>query len=284
MKIIEWWLIEKYWKKDWLLWWEFNFLKYKNPHKNLNEYNQLSDRTHRNSCTIFWTMASVWYNCWIDFTQDEVEKASIQAINEGVVDPNVWAYFVDAVDFVRNYINKNYHKELISFRVPTNSQDFKDWLDNGWSFAIGYRTSWDLLNDTEKDWVARESDYPKGGGHLVYYVAKEGDEYVVNSYVWLREYNQFRFDKFADLLNNSVLFPFAYILLNKNIDMNKLPEHGEANNNSKRNIILEWERILGKAIVSKNYQPLYNNYTDEEFITKMLIEIADIRKTYWRDF
>ena len=287
MKIQEWGLIEKYWEQDWLLWGEYNFLKYKNPYRNLNEYNQLSDTIHRNSCTIFGSMASVGYNCWIDFTQDEVEKASQRAIDDWVVDPNAWATFVWATDFVRKYCNRLYSMDLISYRVPINWEQFKEWLDNGWSFTIWYRTSRDLLDDTEKDWVAWEGDYPKGGGHLVYYVSKENNDYVVNSYVWLRKYNQFRFDKFSDLVKNAVMFSFAYVLIRKNINMNILPTHNrvsDTTNNSHKDIILEWERILQKAITEKNYTPLYNNYTDDEYITKMLIEIAYIRKDYWKDF
>lgn len=288
MKIQEWGLIEKYDSRDYFLGWENKtFINKFNPYQKLQEFNQMNETIHRNSCTIFGWMWSVGYNSWIKFTQHEVEKASQRAIDDWVVDPNYWATFIGAVNFLRKYCKKTYDLDLISFRIPVDSEEFKNALDNKWACMIWYRTSNTLNNDIQKNWIAEEKNYPKWNWHLVYYIYKSNDEYVINSYKWRKKYNQFRFKYFSDLLENWVLFQYAYILIPNNIKMDILPLHiipENINQQEDRQIAIERQRILSKAITEKNQKPIYKSYIDNKYITKMLIEIALLRDLYWTDF
>ena len=212
-------VIEAYWEQDYMMWWEApHFLQFKNPYKTLVEYNQ-HIWEHKRSCTIFAWMWCAWYNSGIDFTQDEVEKWSSRALEDWVVIENQGARFNAAVDFVRKYLNKLYNRDFVSYRVSTVWEDFKQWLENGWSFMIWYRTSSELRNDIQDDWVAREKDYPKNWWHAVRYLVYKdtNGEYVVDSYYGVIRYNIYRFEHFADLVKNNVMFPFAYILIPKEI-------------------------------------------------------------------
>ena len=217
-------LKEKYDNRDYMLSWDSqHFLDLKNPyfHVKLEEYSQIKNKKYRNCCTIFWLMASIWYNCWIHFTQEEIEKASDKAIDAWVVDEETWAYFVDAVNFCRKYSKEYYNKKLVSFRIGLESEAFQLWLDNGRAFWIWYQSSKELRLDTEYDWIATKKEYPMWTGHLVYYIAKIDDYYVVNSYYENRKYNQFKFLHFKELLNTLFFFKFWYIIMEeKNIIQN----------------------------------------------------------------
>ena len=286
---MEWGLIEKYSEKDWILWWENRtFIKKQNPYQTLDQFNQLAVSNHSMSCVIYGFMGSVMYNTSLSFCQDEVETAATKAIEDWTTDPSSWTSFIWGANFIRNYIRNQYWVELIQYRFDLQSDAFFQGLENWWSFAIWYRTSSELRNDVKQDWVAWKDSYPTDWiWHLVHYIYKDGENVVINSYYWEREHNIFKFKNFKKLVEDGLFFPFGYILLPNEIDEMSLPEHikpENIENHEDQQIVLEWKRIVDKAIKEHGHEPIYNEYTDNQYLTKMLIEISYLRIEYGRDF
>jgi adenylate kinase family enzyme len=279
-------LKEKYDIRDYLFWWEnTSYIEKENKYKYLQEFNQKRLKKYNRCCTIFWWLASLWYNNWILFTQEEIEKACDKAIKDWIVWDD-WAYFIDAVKFIQKYMNEYYKKDYIYYRLEVNSEEFLEWLQNWRSFMMWYYSSKELVQDTEKDWIADLKTYPKNSWHLAYFISKEWDEYVINSYKWHLKYNQFRFKYFDDLVNELFIMKYVYILFDKKYTM-QLPKHLDPKilqwQWEWQDIVLEWERIVNKAI-KEWYKLVYKKYDWEYWIQKMLIEIYNIRKEYWINF
>lgn len=216
----EWWLIEKYDDRDFLIGddSENTLLSKKNPYQLKQEFDQSLRTEDRMSCAIFSKMAGlIWYNTGQVLTQEDVQEASTQAIQEGVVDPAVGAWFIDAINFIRRLAKEKYDKDLVQYRLPITGRKFAQWLANWWAFVLGYYSSIEMRRDSEADWIVNGTDFPKWGGHAVYYFYKDGNEYVVNSYSTKRKYNTFRIEHIDQLIKNDVMFDFVYTLVPKEI-------------------------------------------------------------------
>lgn len=216
-------LIEEYSSKDFLLNWESgHFVDIQNPYnREYNEYNQ-NKEPHLNSCTAFAFMWNVQINSWLNFTQDEVEIASLKAIEKWVIDPDRWAVYYKTANFIRKYIKKKYDLRLKQFRTETGSEPFRKGLKNWWAFCIWYRSSEEMFNDRAENWIVEWTNYPTPWWHLVYAFMENWQLTFINSYKWVLDYNKFYIENFEELVKNWVIMKYSYILLpTKDIMENK---------------------------------------------------------------
>ena len=206
-------LIENYNERDFMVSWEMDFLNKPNPYQTIWEWNQRREYIHRSSCSVFASMWVIMYNTYRTFTQEDVEKVSNEAIKDWIVKPWVGAYFNKAVD----YISKKF--DLQYLRVSVKSDLFKKGLDNNWAFMCGMYFPKELLKDSQDDGIIQGDDFENNLGHAVVQIEKEWEKIIINSYKWRIEYNQHTVENFYKLVDNGVIFWYAYILLDKKENM-----------------------------------------------------------------
>ena len=282
-------LIEKYNETDYLWWWEYKPFRWeKNPYQNLVQFNQ-NQWKHHWDCTIFWTLWMLEYNTWLWIDEKYTKQKWNLAREKWIVEYWVWWTFWDATNFVKSEVEKDFEVELHMDRIYILSEQVEKALEDWWACTVWFHGAWseDWYNDVNDDWIAWKSNYDKTGGHLAYMIRKEGNYYKVDSYYWDLDYNKYKVKNLIELVRNWFVMSYVYFLYLKKVDMSKLPEHKkveEVTDQDEKNIIAEWERIVWKAIEEKDYKTIYDVYTWSYAITRMLIDIYEIRSKWGGNF
>lgn len=213
--MFEWGLIEKYDDRDFLVWSDNPLVQLANPHKKLQQFDQSLRPIDRMSCSIFSANTMLAYNTGEYITQQDVQEESSLAIEQWVVDPNEWAYFVDAMNFTRKRAKERFWLEMRQYRIKVQSREFAKALDLWRAFVVWYYSSPEMRMDSEIDGIVNGdgSEFDKGTGHAVGCIYKTDWVYFVNSYVHNRQHNTFKVDNIAGLIENGVMFTYAYTLV-----------------------------------------------------------------------
>jgi len=200
-------------------------------------------------------------------------------------DEDNWMYVYKWCDLVRHYRNDVLWKDNVaSFNIVLWENDFYKVLDLWYSVHTGYRGNKEYSDDAWRDWdcVLMANDiWQSTYGHAIRIVKKWDEYYVIDNYKW-RKCNIYKLNDLKWLIKNNVFFNSWYIYIPKQeIEMTEniiLPEHLEANkqDSESREIILAWEKVASEFLQKWN-KLRFNNYKDKFTITKMLIDIANMR-------
>ncbi len=203
------------WKIDWL---DINKLPVIDS--GVNSYNQLeySDSYWNCLCTLY---ASIWMvadNAKYKFTWTERQELCKLRIKESDFDINVWWYIVTWNNIVRNYLKKKWVK-LIQYRVSTKNNDFKILLNKWYRINI-WLTIWEtFLEDMQDNGILNKVNFWKSKyGHSTT-IKKIWNNYIIDNYDWKLKYNQVEISDLQALIDNWVIFEWAYLQI---IDENNL--------------------------------------------------------------
>jgi len=211
--MIEQWLIENYDERDFIVSGEMDFLNQVNPYRTIWERNQRAEYIHRSSCGVFSSMGVIMYNTYREFSQEYVETISLSAINDWIVVPGIGANFQNVV----KYVCKRF--DLIYNRVAVNSQTFKKALDNKRAFMVWMYFSKEMVIDSQDDGIIQWENFDKSMGHWIVMIEKEWEDYFINSYKDRLKYNRHKIENFDKLVENGIIFGYAYILYDKENNM-----------------------------------------------------------------
>ena len=175
------------------------------------EYNQSERFETRNRCTIYSCVSMLSYLFNKEICRDFIEKVWNKMIADWKLDPDVWAYLHDAVDYVRNEWNKsNTTQRVMSFRIDYTDKKILELLGNTVRLTqLGYRTSRELHNELQSNWFAMWKEYPNNGWHAVarYWLN------IIDSYKWRNKFNRYSFHYFDDLVKNNIIMRYWYLYL-----------------------------------------------------------------------
>jgi len=197
-----------------------------------------------------------------------------------------WWFIYKAVDLDRNYWNNTHEDKIITYRVVLGSEKFYELLKKWYHIQTWYR--WNMLYnlDVKDDCKLNSIDYVKNPTywHSIYLWMKDNKIYVINSYKWTK-CNVYEIVDFKERKN--IFFKFWYVYIpKKNIMTEKLPAHIDPKvvDVKRRWIVLTWELEISKAI-DEWYKPSYNDYVNwniTDLITKMLIDLNNVRQWLWK--
>lgn len=180
------------------------------------EYNQAAQYETRNYCTVYsaFTMLSHLMNK--EFTDEEIIWVGKQMENDWKLDPSVWAYLSDAIDYVRKYWNTNNpNDKILSFRIKVWSIEFNEATLKGYSIQVWYKTSKELYNDSQDDWIVSAKDFTWNWWHAVtHYMDKH---YIIDNYKWKKKYNRYKIQYFDELLKDGTIFNYGYLFLKEKV-------------------------------------------------------------------
>lgn len=175
------------------------------------EYNQGAEYETRNYCTIYSAFTMLSYLKNRKFDTEDIKCVANKMRLDWKLDPDKWAYLSDAIDYVRRWYNAKNEDKITSRSVDLTDKELLKLIDQkSRLIQIGYKTSAELFNDTQDDWVAMKSDYPKWWWHAVskYWIN------IIDNYFWKKKFNRYSFHYFDELIKNWVVFRVWYIFLN----------------------------------------------------------------------
>lgn len=177
------------------------------------EYNQGAEFLTRNWCTVFSAFTMLSYLKNREFTLTQIKEVWNLMIKDWKLDPDVWAYLSDAIDYVRRWYNANYRDKITSYKVNLKDLELLSKIDEkNLMIQVWYRTSSELYLDSQDDWNCSKKDYPKWGWHAT---CRWGSVWwIQDNYEWQKKFNRYTFEFPQDLINNWVVFPDWYIFLN----------------------------------------------------------------------
>ncbi len=208
------WIGEK--ETDFLLGGEINIekqLTWNLPDKPKYFYNQGAQYKTRNWCTVFSAITQLSHLKDYKFSLQEIYQIGDKMIKEGKLDPNNGAYLSDAIDYTRNFWNSKFPNSLISsYQIDYLDTKLNSALQrSNYITQLGYRTSSEIYQDKEADWLADKKIYPKVGWHAV----SRFKDRIVDNYDWLVKYNIYSFLYEKDLIKNWVIYQRWYLFLNQ---------------------------------------------------------------------
>jgi len=201
-----------------------------------------------------------------------------------------WMY--KAVDLVRHYRNNTHPLSTItSWQIRLGWNKYRDVLDKWYSVIVGYR--WNRLynNDVDDNCILEWYEFGEGTyWHAIRTYKKRPNDFgkLVNGIYWTDNYektkncNVYRLAQNARLIENNVFFSYGYFYSFINNPMSNviLPRHIQPSSGAERSISLAWENIMTKYMEDGG-KPSFKNYVDDYAITRMLIEIHDLRKKWY---
>lgn len=204
---------------DYILWWDSDLSsKIDNLPQNkfeIKEYNQWAEYESRNFCTIYSAMWMLSDLKGIKFTNEQILEVWRLWVANWWLDPDVWWYLYKAIDEVRNWWNKNNpNDKIISFRLKVTDPEFQELMDLWYSCQIWYKTSTELYNDSQDDWIVEWNNFPKKWWHAVR--SRIWKIKIVDNYFWKKKYNQYTIKQVQSLIDNWIIFNEAYVFLNYN--------------------------------------------------------------------
>lgn len=181
------------------------------------EYNQWAEYETRNWCTIFSAFTMLSYLKDKQFSIDDIKEVWHKMIEDWKLDPDVWAYLSDAIDYVRKWYNSKYEDKIVSYAVELEDEKLLEKINKkNLIIQVWYKTSSQFFIDSQDtDWVWRVSwkDYPKYWWHAV--VMWWPVHWIIDSYFWQKTRNRYLIEYLQDLVNNWVFFKTWYIFLNQ---------------------------------------------------------------------
>ncbi len=259
------------------------------PHTFWNQTIQYHQPTISNSsCSIHACAGALSDLTGYKFSTDEMWYFWTEAKKDGASEYQ-WRWIYKAVDLIRHYWNDTHPLEKVSsFQAPTGSSEYRDALDKWYSLVLWYR--WNRLynNDVDDNCILEWYEFGEWTyGHAIRKFKKktsDGGNYSTGIYGWdnyeaTKKCNIYKITRDGSLIDNNVFFSSAYFYSFIDGPMSNiiLPRHIQPSSGSKREIILAWERIMTKYMEDWG-QAMFKNYLDDYAITRMLIEIHDLRK------
>lgn len=180
----------------------------------------------------------------------------------------VWISFSKWIDAIRKWRNANNPKnEVMSFRI-IDLEIVKLALKN-WYRVIGwYKGNSVYTNDFNSDWKLNWTLFkPSTYWHCV---SKEWEKTVVDNYKWVLKFNTYTIEDIQKLIDNWCWYPAFYIFIDKEMNERKIPYNPWITADEKQ-IVIAWTNECKEEDLS------FNNYSDNYYITKMLIDLSIIR-------
>jgi len=106
--------------------------------------------------------------------------------------------------------------------------------------------------------------------------------YGSDNYIKTKSCNIYRMAQKNKLIENNVFFTqgYFYSFIEAPMSTVILPQHIQPSEGPDREIVLAWENIMKKYMESWG-KPTFQNYLDNYALTRMLIEIHDLRKKWF---
>lgn len=183
-----------------------------------------------------------------------------------------WMYLTKWGDLWVDYL-KTKSIELVKGVVWTYTQDFFDIMDMWYSILFGSQISKSYITDLEADWDIDIGFNPWTWHARRMFKHTNGNYYIVENFVWRLKYNVIEVTPVMldTLIKNKDLFNQSFYFYIKET-MTNYPPHNQWTTIPEKEIVKAWEQIIDAG-----WKPLYANYTDEFYITRMINEIGIYR-------
>ena len=229
-------------------------------------------RQWTSECVMFAIMWCIVDNTGYDFTLDDISTLRKMlpsywwTIKGGMYTSKWGDMFVDF--FKTKWLT------LIKNSVNTYSQAYFDLLSVWRSLTLGSDISKEYIEDIQTDWDI-DLLFGWSTGHLrrLFYNHNNSNYYEVENFVDSLKYNTPEMTdlKLRDQLWHKTLhYTSFYFYFLDNPPM--IPNHNKGNNPTEKEIVLAREKEINMGFI-----PLFTNYTDEFYITRILVDLWQAR-------
>lgn len=267
-----------WWAIDWWLWehdyegWGSLLQSIKAP-KHIWQDFRFEARQWTSECVMFAIMWCITDNTWYDFKQSDIDTLR-KMLPDYWWDVENWMYTSKWGDMFVDFFKKKW-LTLVKNSVSTYSQDYWDisnlWRSLTFGSKVGKEYTTDIQDDGDIDYL-----FWWKTGHLrrIFKHKTNGNYYIVENFLWSLKRNVIEItpDKLKEQLDNKTLhYTSFYFYFLENIPV--MPKHNTGTTQNEKEIVLAWEKCIQEW-----YKPSFINYTDEFYITRMLIDIDNHRK------
>lgn len=227
-----------------------------------------------------WCVFHAWLGCISDLTMYRFSKKEIEDVwklakEKYLRQEWVWMYVVDWADCVVEYWNTLFpDKKLYKYIIDTGSNQELELMKKWYSIHNWFRWNATYSKDKNDDCELDEAKF----WELTYWhsIRKVMDWdwniRVVDNYFGSAKCNIYTLKQYQELVKNGIYFIKSYVYLYVNPPkMKDLPIHNAGTTPDEKEIVKAWENEMTKEKCK------YNNYQDKYFITKMLIDLNNVR-------
>lgn len=231
-------------------------------------------RQGTSECVMFAIMWCIVDNTGYDFTLQDIDTLRSmlpkywRTVKNGMYTSKWGDMFVDF--FKTKWLT------LMKNAVSTYSQKYFDLLSVWRSLTLGSDISKEYIEDIQTDW---DIDLLFGGstGHLrrLFYNKDNENYYEVENFIGSLKYNRPEMTDLKlreQLWHKTLHYTSFYFYFLENPPM--IPEHNKGTTPAEKEIVLAWEKVINEWYVTK-----FKNFTDEFYITRMLIDIDKARES-----
>lgn len=231
-------------------------------------------RQWTSECVMFAIMWCITDNTWYDFKQQDIDALRKMLpnywrdIKNGMYTSKGWDMFVDY--FKTKWLT------LMKNSVSTYSQSFLDIVNVWRSTTLWSKIDQTYTKDIQADW---DIDYVFWGStwHLrrIFKHNSNSNYYIVENFLWSLKYNVIEItpEKLKEQLDNKALhYTSFYFYFLEHIP--QMPEHNKGKTQAEKEIVLAWEKCINEW-----YKTSFTNFTDDFYITRMLIDIDKHRNS-----
>ena len=202
--------------RDWIAGWEDVSLDglptIKTPD---NEYNQNEFASEYGYClcTLYRAIWVVADNCWISFNETQRKELAKLRYNSYDFKPEVGGYIAEWLNIVRKYTAK----DLAQYRFSVTDSIFNTLLDKWYRINIWISVWETYLKDRQDNWQLDQVSFGKTKYWHSTTIKKDGANYIIDNYKWKYKWNKIKVGKLQELIDGKIIFPYAYIITNKNM-------------------------------------------------------------------
>lgn len=229
-------------------------------------------RQGTSECVMFAIMWCIVDNTWYDFSLQDIDTLRSmlpkywRTIKNGMYTSKWGDMFVDF--FKTKWLT------LMKNAVSTYSQKYFDLLSVWRSLTLGSDISKEYIEDIQTDW---DIDLLFGGStwHLrrLFYNKDNENYYEVENFIGSLKHNRPEMTDLKlreQLWHKTLHYTSFYFYFLENPPM--IPEHNKWTTPAEKEIVLAREKVINEWYVTK-----FKNFTDEFYITRMLIDIDKAR-------
>ncbi len=120
--------------------------------------NQWDDEKSRMYCTIYAPFINAKYNCWIQFTEQDIYEVAYRQIQKWLLSESNWGKISDWVYAVLEYLEEK-HWRKFNLTISKSDTEVQDWLSRWFAVEIGIKVNSQWFPDLQDGKIDRFQDY-----------------------------------------------------------------------------------------------------------------------------